>query len=55
MLLHLLLPLGFTVSPLIGWHLQLPWLTLLLAAVILPAAEWWFGRAKQGEPALNYR
>lgn len=55
MLLHLLLPLGFTVSPLIGWYLQLPWLTLLLAAVILPAAEWRFGRAKQAEPALNYR
>ena len=55
MLLHLLLPVGFTLSPLIGWQLDLPWLTLLLAAVVLPLAEYLFGGVKASEPAINYQ
>lgn len=55
MLLHLLLPLGFTLSPLLGWQLDLPWLTLLLAAVVLPAAEWYCGRVNAGVAPPNYR
>ena len=45
MLLHLLLPLGFTLSPLLGWLLDLPWLTLVIAMLLLPLAEWLFGRS----------
>jgi len=45
MLLHLLLPIGFTLSPLLGWLLDLPWLTLFIAMLVLPLAEWVFGRA----------
>lgn len=44
MLLHLLLPIGFTLSPLLGWLLDLPWLTLFIAMLVLPIAEWLFGR-----------
>ena len=44
MLLHLLLPIGFTLSPLLGGYLELPWLTLVLAMLVLPLAEWLFGR-----------
>ena len=44
MLLHLLLPIGFTLSPLLGWLLDLPWLTLFIAMLVLPLAEWLFGR-----------
>lgn len=51
--MHLLLPIGFTLSPLIGWWLGAPWLTLLLAAVLIPLAEWfWRGNAA---PVANYR
>jgi alkane 1-monooxygenase len=51
--MHLLLPIGFTLSPLIGWWLGAPWLTLLLAAVLIPLAEWfWRGKAA---PVANYR
>jgi alkane 1-monooxygenase len=45
MLLHLLLPIGFTLSPLLGWVLDMHWLTLVLAMLVLPLAEWLFGRA----------
>lgn len=44
MLLHLLLPIGFTLSPLLGWLLDLPWLTLFIAMLVLPLLEWLFGR-----------
>lgn len=44
MLLHLLLPIGFTLSPLLGWLLDLAWLTLFIAMLVLPLAEWLFGR-----------
>ena len=54
MLLHLLLPLGFTLSPLAGWLLGLPWLTVLLATVALPLAEWFFGRERGDSPSVNY-
>lgn len=50
MLLHLLLPLGFTLSPLIGWQLDMAWLTIVLAAVALPLAEWLIGR---GQPSQS--
>ncbi len=38
--MHLLLPIVFTLSPMIGWWLDAPWLTLLLAAIVIPLAEW---------------
>ena len=54
MLLHLLLPLGFTLSPLLGWVLDLPWLTLLIAMLLLPLAEWLFGRSHAlGQDAVS--
>ncbi len=43
--MHLLLPLAFTLSPLLGWAAGWPWLTVLLAAAVLPLAEWLVGRA----------
>lgn len=51
--MHLLLPIGFTLSPLIGGWLGAPWLTLLLAAVLIPLAEWFL----RGSATLvtNYR
>ena len=42
--MHLLLPTIFTLSPLLGWWIGAPWLTLLLAAVVIPAVEWLWGR-----------
>ena len=38
--MHLLLPIVFTLSPVIAWWMDAPWLTLLLAAVVIPVAEW---------------
>ena len=55
MLLHLLLPLGFTLSPLAGWLLGLPWLTVVLATAALPLAEWFLGRERGDAPSVNYR
>lgn len=55
MLLHLLLPLGFTLSPLSGWLLGWPWLTVVLATLALPLAEWWFAREHSGAAVINYR
>lgn len=54
MLLHLLLPLGFTLSPLAGWLLGWPWLTVVLATLALPLAEWLFGRGTAGAPAYRW-
>jgi alkane 1-monooxygenase len=54
MLLHLLLPIGFTLSPLLGWLLDLPWLTLFIAMLVLPLAEWLFGRVN-ARSAPNYQ
>jgi alkane 1-monooxygenase len=53
MLLHLLLPIGFTLSPLLGWLLDLPWLTLFIAMLVLPLAEWLFGRVNARNAPLN--
>jgi alkane 1-monooxygenase len=55
MLLHLLLPLGFTLSPLFGWLIDWPWLTVLLATVVLPLAEWMVGRERSDAASINYR
>ncbi len=55
MLLHLLLPLSFTLSPLVGWLLEWHWLTLLLATLVLPLAEWMVGREPASAPSINYR
>lgn len=52
--MHLLLPLGFTLSPLLGWLAGWPWLTVLLAAVALPLAEWLLGRADGEAPAWRW-
>ncbi len=51
--MHLLLPIVFTLSPVLGWWLGSPWLTLLLAAVVIPVAEWLL----QNRPSVtpNYR
>ena len=43
--MHLLLPIGFTLTPLIGWLTGAPWLTVLIAVVVLPMAEWCYGRS----------
>lgn len=51
--MHLLLPMIFTLSPVIGWWMDTPWLTLLLAAVIIPVAEWLFQNRPSFTP--NYR
>jgi len=53
MLLHLLLPLGFTLSPLIGWQLDMSWLTIVLAAVVLPLAEWLVGRRQPNQTTAH--
>jgi len=53
MLLHLLLPLGFTLSPLIGWQLDMSWLTIVLAAVALPLAEWLVGRRQPNQTTAH--
>lgn len=45
--MHLLLPTGFTLTPVIGWLTGAPWLTVLIAIVILPLAEWFYGRSAQ--------
>ena len=41
--MHLLLPTAFTLSPLLGWWIGAPWLTLALAAIAIPVAEWFWG------------
>lgn len=41
--MHLMLPTVFTLSPLLGWWIGAPWLTLALAAIAIPAAEWFWG------------
>jgi len=50
--MHLLLPTGFTLSPVVGWLLDAPWLTVVLATLIIPVAEWLYGRHA---PAVEYR
>jgi alkane 1-monooxygenase len=55
MLLHLLLPLGFTLSPLVGWLLGWHWLTVVLATLVLPLAEWTVGREPADAPSTDYR
>jgi hypothetical protein len=55
MLLHLLLPIGFTLSPLLGWLLDLPWLTLFIAMLVLPLAEWLFGRVNERKHRAVHR
>ncbi len=55
MVLHWFLPLGFTLSPLAGWLLGWPWLTVLLAMVALPAAEYLIGRPRAGVATVDYR
>lgn len=50
--MHLLLPTGFTLTPVIGWLISAPWLTVLVATVILPLAEWIYGR---NAPAVQYQ
>lgn len=52
--LHLLLPLGFTLSPLAGWLLGWPWLAVLLATVALPLAEWLLGQADAAAPPYRW-
>lgn len=51
--MHLLLPIVFTLSPVIGWWLDAPWLTLLFAAVVIPLAEWLV--RNRASTAPNYR
>lgn len=55
MLLHLLLPVGFTLSPLIGWLLGWPWLTVMLAMLALPLAEWLLGREQGESNKISYQ
>ena len=51
--MHLILPLGFIVTPVLGWLAGIPWLTVLIAAVLLPLGEWLIGRSSA--PAPRYR
>lgn len=50
--MHLILPLAFTLSPLLAWASGWYGLSFLLAAVVLPIAEAWVGpgRAQAAEP-----
>ena len=41
--MHLILPLSFTLSPLLAWVSGWYGLTVVVAAVVLPLAEWWVG------------
>ena len=41
--MHLILPLSFTLSPLLAWVSGWHGLTVVVAAVVLPLAEWWVG------------
>ncbi len=50
--MHLLLPTGFTLTPIVGWLLGAPWLSVLVAVMIIPAAEWLYGRHAA---AVQYR
>jgi alkane 1-monooxygenase len=44
--MHLILPLSFTLSPLLAWASGWYGLTVAVAAVLLPLAEWWIGPGK---------
>lgn len=50
--MHLILPFSFTISPLIAWATGWFGLTVIVAAIALPIAEWWIGpgRAPAREP-----
>lgn len=52
--MHLLLPIIFTLSPVIGWWMGVPWLTLLFAAVVIPLAEWFLGRLASAAPNYHW-
>ena len=41
--MHLILPLSFTLSPLLAWATGWYGLTVVVAALMLPLAEWWVG------------
>ncbi len=51
--MHLLLPIVFTLSPVIGWWMDAPWLTLLFAVGVIPLAEWFWSNRVSTAP--NYR
>lgn len=38
--MHRIFPLGFALSPLVGWLLGMPWLAVVIGGVIIPLAEW---------------
>jgi alkane 1-monooxygenase len=52
--MHLLLPTVFTLSPLLGWWMGAPWLTLALAAIAIPAAEWFWGGYSSTTPSYRW-
>jgi alkane 1-monooxygenase len=52
--MHLLLPTAFTLSPLVGWWIGAPWLTLVLAAIAIPAAEWFWGGYASTAPSYRW-
>jgi len=52
--MHLILPLSFTLSPLLGWISGWYGLTVVVAAVALPLAEWWVGPGKATAAASRW-
>jgi len=38
--MHKIFPIGFALSPLAGWLLGAPWLSVAIGAVLIPLAEW---------------
>lgn len=44
--MHLILPFAFTISPLLAWASGWYGLSVVIAAVVLPVAEWWIGPGK---------
>ena len=52
--MHLILPLAFTISPLFAWASGWFGLTVLIAAVVLPIAEWWVGPGSGTAPSPRW-
>ncbi len=52
--MHLILPLAFTISPLLAWVSGWFGLTVVIAAVVLPIAEWWVGPGTNANRNLRW-
>ncbi len=52
--MHLILPFAFTISPLLAWASGWFGLTVVIAAVVLPLAEWWVGPGRDTTPTKRW-